>query len=376
MKYFEKSSESNKKDYTTTGVVGGSTAAVLAAGQYRASTGKKNYFKTFDELQDHYKDMQKGDMLFFKDTGANTNLHPLIIEDNKNYYDWPTEEGAKKGLKEKLVTDFSKIDPDRPNRYKGKFIEFGPEKNPIQVGPLEKRLKDTSHLNGEFLPGSTSRYGDVFTHKNFNEEYFDKRLQYFKDNINNPKIKYEALGRGFSGEGCGSGNCVTFTDNLLNSKSKKPVILPGVLEKDLLLKFKGRDIPTNKFNMISTILGVDGIRRIYKGVKGDNESDVLTGGAELGAGTLIQTNKKLRGYTGIPTSFYSDVIGTMPKHLLRNTIRKIKGEPVSSLANSTEHFVRSSPKSTRFLGGAILALPLSYGIPKGITYMQNKLERN
>lgn len=30
MKYFEKSSESNKKDYTTTGVVGGSTAAVLA----------------------------------------------------------------------------------------------------------------------------------------------------------------------------------------------------------------------------------------------------------------------------------------------------------------------------------------------------------
>ncbi len=388
------------KDETTKGVAVSSAAAFsirAAENKLHDISSRKVDFASFDEVKKYYKDVKKGDIVFFKDSFARGKGHPVVVT-STSHFDWPDDKGWKKGIRSKKVLPDAPIDPKRPYRGKGKIMEAYPGSTVAREGSLEGKLFQTSHVSEKYVDPSTKKMSErqVFSRKHARElgaihRYPDldpKKLTKLEKTVQTKmkqgKVKYSpfAFKTKFKKDCVVKGTCVTFAHGLTEQARKVPVskkvIMPAELAKVMPVLKKARTPSLGKSNFFAPVLVAEGLMRTYKGLKKDDATDTLTGAATTAVGVASNVSKRVSSAINVGGGFAAQATGGMlleTPAIIKDVIkRKTMSDPTSAV-QATRKFLRRHKGLSKGVGTVALGIPAIYGIHKGLNKLQKEMNK-
>jgi hypothetical protein len=385
---------------TTKGVAISSAAAFsirAAENKLHDISSRKVDFASFDEVKKYYKDVKKGDIVFFKDSFARGKGHPVVVTSTA-YHDWPDDKGWKKGIRSKKVLPDAPIDPKRPYRGKGKIMEAYPGSTVAREGSLEGKLFQTAHVSEKYIDPSTKKTSErqVFSRKHARElgaihRYADldpKKLTKLEKTVQTKmkqgKVKYNPLvfKTKFEKDCVIKGTCVTFAHGLTEKARKASVstkvIMPAELAKVMPVLKKARTPSLGKSNFFAPVLVAEGLMRTYKGLKKDDATDTLTGAATTAVGVASNVSKRVSSAINVGGGFAAQATGGLileTPAVIKDVIKgKTKDSSVSAV-QATRKFLRRHKGLTKGVGTVALGIPAIYAIHKGLDKFQKEMNK-
>lgn len=334
---------------TTTGI-GAGVAAVGVTKGIQQLKKKGIPYKDFQSVLHEYKDIKKGDVLFFQDAIMQGPVHPIMVLDNKG--------------------------------TKSKYIEFAPpifrgNKGTYRKGVVEDMLKMRTHVGEKFTPHLSSSLGGIYRDKFLDPTKLDKVIA--QADKHKDTFKYSPLSKTFdTSKICAKGTCVNFIDDIDRKSSSLPrnrEFLPEGL-RNALSEVKGpRYNLKTRVSALGVGLAAGGVPMLGKGMKDKDTRKKIIGGTAIAAGVGLSASKSLRGLTNLGTGVASNMAGV---NIIMTPARikdKLTGHKTweGSARETALNFTKNRGRTTRALGATALLAPIAYGLKK--TFEVKKSEK-